>query len=177
MLEQHTFNVDDFMTMAEAGLFSDQKVELLNGVIYNMSPANPDHEEVVDELHELFVRTLADRARVRSQNALDIGDPLWLPHPDVMLLKRRSYRKARPKPDDVFLLIEVSNTSLTADTGQKLAKYAAAGIRDYWIADLKTSEWIIHRNPVSDRYRSVTRMDFGEPVAPLAFPEDSVVWL
>ena len=177
MLEQRTFTVEDFMTMAGAGLFADQKVELLDGVIYTMSPANPNHEGIIDELHEIFVQTFAKRVRVRSQNALDISDPLWLPHPDVMLLKRRSYRKTRPQPADVLLLIEVANTSLAADTGQRLAKYAAARIQDYWIADLKAGEWLVHRDPVAKRYRSVTRVDFAEPLAPLAFPEDAAVWL
>lgn len=177
MLEQRTFTVEDFTTMADAGLFVNQKVELLDGVIYTTRPANPNHEAIIDELHELFVQVFADRARVRSQNALDIADPMWLPHPDVMLLKRRSYRKTRPQPADVLLLIEVSNTNLTADTGQKLAKYAAARIQDYWIANLKAGEWLVHRDPVATRYRSVTRVDFVEPLAPLAFPEDALVWL
>lgn len=100
-----------------------------------------------------------------------------MPHPDVILLKRRSYRKTRPQPADVLLLIEVSNTSLTVDTGQKLAKYAAARVQDYWIANLKAGEWLVHRDPVATRYRSVTRVDFAEPLAPLAFPEDGLVWL
>ena len=177
MLEQRTFTVTDFMTMVEAGLFTDQKVELLDGVIYTVSPANPNHEDVIDELHERFVQAFADRARVRSQNVLDIRDPLWLPHPDLMLLKRRSYRQTQPQPDDVLLLIEASNTSLAAATGGRLETYAAAGIREYWVADLKTSEWLVHRDPVADRYRSVTRVDFSEPIAPLSFPEDAAVWL
>lgn len=81
MLEQRTFTVEDFTTMADAGLFVNQKVELLDGVIYTTRPANPNHEAIIDELHERFVQVFAERARVRSQNALDIADPMWCPTP------------------------------------------------------------------------------------------------
>ncbi len=100
MLKPHTFTTDDFSLMTEAGVFEEQKVELLDGLIYDMSPANPEHENIIDELHERFVGVFGKRARVRSQNALEIGGPSWLPHPDVMLLKRRDYHKKRPTFED-----------------------------------------------------------------------------
>lgn len=177
MLKYHTFNVDDFALMAEAGVFSDQKVELLDGLIYDMSPANPGHENYIDELHENFVEVFGRRVRVRSQNALDIGDPQWLPHPDVILLKRRDYRKKRPTPEDVLLVVEIANTSFATDTKLKLQKYAKAGIKDYWVADMSKRVWLVHRNPSRGKYRSIQTVSFDKPLAPLAFPDDARVWL
>jgi Uma2 family endonuclease len=140
MLKHHTFTVDDFTLMAEAGVFNDQNVELLEGLIYDMSPANPDHENNIDELHERFVHIFGQRARVRSQNALDISDPYWLPHPDIMLLKRRNYSKQRPKPEDVLLLIEMANTSFVSDTKIKLEKYAR-GQYEQAAMDCSSQSW------------------------------------
>ncbi len=177
MIRPHQFTVSDFALMSEAGLFRDQKAELLDGIVYDMSPASPEHEAFIDELHERFVQHFAHRARVRSQNALDVGDPYWLPHPDVLLLKRRSYHHERPKPDDVLLLVEVASSSLSIDRGKKLDIYARSGIRDYWIADLDKGEWIVHREPSAGQYRQVTRIPFETPLAPVAFPDDAHVWV
>jgi Uma2 family endonuclease len=177
MLKHHTFTTGDFMLMAEAGVFNDQNVELLDGLIYDMSPATPGHEDYIDELVNQFAQVFAGRARVRCQNALDIGDPYWLPHPDVMLVKNRRYGKKRPTPDDVLLLIEIANTSFATDTKLKLQKYAKAGIKDYWVANMSKRVWLVHRNPSRGRYRSVQTVSFDMPLAPLAFPEDARVWL
>jgi Uma2 family endonuclease len=177
MLKHHTFTTDDFALMTEADVFHDQKVELLDGLIYDMSSANPGHENYIDELHERFVEVFGKRARVRSQNALEIGDPNWLPHPDVMLLKRRDYRKKRSTPEDALLVIEIANTSYDLDISKKAPKYAKAGIKDYWVANRNEGEWLVHRNPSRGKYRSVPRVSFDEPLAPLAFPNDAEVWL
>ncbi|MGL4611255.1 MAG: Uma2 family endonuclease [Trueperaceae bacterium] len=177
MLKHHTFTTDDFALMAEAGVFADQKVELLDGLIYDMSPANPAHEYYIDELHERFVEVFGRRARVRSQNALDIGDSDWLPHPDVMLLKRRDYRKKRPTPQDALLVIEIANTSYDLDINKKAPKYAKAGIQDYWVINMKEQCWVVHREPSRGKYKSITNVSFDKPIAPLAFPKDAKVWL
>jgi Uma2 family endonuclease len=177
MLKYHTFTNDDFMLMAEAGVFDDQNVELLDGLIYDMSPATPGHEDYIDELVNTFAQVFAGRARVRCQNALDIGDPYWLPHPDVMLVKNRRYGKKRPTPEDVLLVVEIANTSFATDTKLKLQKYAKAGIKDYWVANMTKRVWLVHRNPSRGKYRSIQTISFDKPLAPLAFPKDAEVWL
>jgi Uma2 family endonuclease len=177
MLKYHTFTNDDFMLMAEAGVFNDQNVELLDGLIYDMSPATPGHEEYIDQLHERFIDMFGKRVRVRSQNGLDIGDPYWLPHPDVMVLKRRNYGKNRPKPEDVLLLVEIANTSFATDTKLKLQKYAKAGIKDYWVANMTKRVWLVHRSPSRGKYRSIQTVSFDKSLATLAFPEEAHVWL
>ena len=135
MLKPHPFTVDDFAVMVDAGLFHDQRVELLDGMIVDMSPANPNHEFAIDMLNEKLAHTFYGSALVRVQNAVDIELPEWLPHPDVVLVKRKDYySKARPKPEDIFLLIEVANTSLKLDLGRKREIYAKVGVKDYWVA-------------------------------------------
>jgi Uma2 family endonuclease len=177
MIRQHVFTVKDFRAMAEAGLFTDQKVELIDGVIVDMSPATPEHEDSIDELGERMVTVFSKRARVRVEKAFDIGDDYWLPHPDLVLAKRKRYGDTPPKPEDIVLIIEVSNTTLAEDLGKKLKRYASLGIEDYWVANIKAKQWLIHREPSGDKYLSVTEMPFGSSFAPLAFPDDARVWL
>jgi Uma2 family endonuclease len=116
------------------------------------------------------------RARVREEKAFDIGDDYWLPHPDIALVKPMRYGDTAPKPEDVFLIIEVSNTTLT-DLGKKLKTYASLGIEDYWVANIKAKQWLIHREPSGDKYFSVTELAFSSSLAPLAFPDDAHIWL
>jgi Uma2 family endonuclease len=177
MIRQHVFTVGDFRAMAEAGLFTDQKIELIDGVIVDMSPANPEHEDSIDELDEKMQRVFSAKARVRVEKAFDIGDDYWLPHPDIALVKRRRYGDNAPKPEDVFLLIEVSNTTLAEDLGKKLRRYASLGVQEYWVANSKEKVWLLHREPSDEAYLSVTKLAFGSSFAPLAFPEDAHVWL
>lgn len=177
MIRQHVFNVKDFRAMTEAGLFIDQKVELLNGVVVDMSPANPEHEDSIDELDEKMQRVFSAKARVRVEKAFDINDDYWLPHPDIVLAKRKRYGDNPPKPEDIFLIVEVSNTTLTEDLGKKLKRYASLGIKDYWVANIKEKVWLVHREPSTETYLSVTRVPFGQNLAPLAFPDDAHAWL
>jgi Uma2 family endonuclease len=177
MLKPHTFTMDDFMVMVNAGLFHDQRVELLDGVIVDMSPSDPHHEAAIDEIAENLFRAFVDRARVRVQNAIDVELSEWLLHPDVTLVKRKDYSAVRPRPDDIYLLIEVANTSLELDKGRKRDIYAQTGIKDYWIADLTTQTWLVHREPEGQRYTVVQEILFGQALAPLAFPDEARVWL
>jgi Putative restriction endonuclease len=142
-----------------------------------MSPATPEHEEDVHEIREKMDEVFRKRARVREEKAFDIGDDYWLPHPDIALVKPKRYGDNAPKAEDVFLIIEVSNTTLTDDLGKKLKTYASLGIQDYWVANIKAKKWFIHREPSGDKYLSVTELAFGSSFAPLAFPNDAQVWL
>ena len=177
MLKPHPFTVEDFAVMIDAGLFHDQRVELIDGMIIDMSPANPNHEFAIDIVSENLFRAFVDRARVRVQNAVDIELPEWLPHPDVVLVERKDYSKVRPRPEDVFLLIEVANTSLKLDLGRKREIYAKVGVKDYWVADVNAEMWTIHRNPEGESYKTVFELPFGEAFALLAFPDHAQAWL
>ncbi len=176
MLKPHSFTVDDFMVMVNAGLFEDQRVELLGGMIVDMSPPDPKHEFSIDVLTEKLAHTFYEQALVRVQNSVDVELPEWLPQPDVALVQRRDYSVTRPKPADIFLLIEVANTSLKL-LGRKRSIYARVGIKNYWVADISAERWTIHREPKGERYETVFEVPFGEAFAPLAFPEHVHVWL
>lgn len=125
-----------------------------------MSPIGPRHARVTENLTELLVQAFASRAKVRCQNpvVLDEGSE---PQPDFALVRRsrHGYPKEHPGPDDIFLLIEVSDSSLDFDRTVKLELYARAGIREVWIVDVTTNAVLMHRDPSGGLYGSVIRLE------------------
>lgn len=159
--------------MGETGIIRpDERVQLLAGEIIRMSPIGPNHSGVVSSLNEFFVKGLGKRAACRVQSPIAIGDRSE-PEPDIALVHRRAdhYRNAHPTPADVLLLIEVADTSLELDLGDKLRMYARAGILEYWVIDLSGSVMIVHRDHVGGAYTSVRECDRAASVAPAALAD------
>ena len=173
--------IEQFRSMIDRGDFEPiegHHVELLRGEIVPRfgddprTPMNPPHASAVDELNEWsFEVAFRDAVRIRVEGSFEIPALDSVPLPDVAWLVRKDYSKAHPTPDDVLLLIEVSDSSLAKDLGPKLELYAEAGIRDYWVVDVQNRALLVHRDPQGITYRDVTRYDIGQEVHPLAAPE------
>src|SRR5207247_532886 len=119
---QHRFSVAEYYRMAETGiLHPDARVELLDGKIIDMSPIGPFHGGAVNRLIRLFSQLSNERWLVSAQNPVHL-DEYSEPQPDLMLLKPSpdDYTSRHPVPEDVFLLIEVADTTLAYDLEQKL---------------------------------------------------------
>ena len=162
--------------MAEAGILGeDDRVELIDGEIVEMPPIGPGHAGSVDDVYEKLFRLFSDRAHMRCQNPIRL-DPYNEPEPDVALVVRRpgGYREAHPTPSDVFLVIEVADTSLRTDRGVKMPLYARFAVPEAWLIDLEHEVMLIHREPSPDGYRLVTTARRGERIAPLAFPDREI---
>jgi Uma2 family endonuclease len=169
---RHRFTVDDWHQMIDAGVLrKDQRLELLDGEIFEMTPIGPPHSSVVDRLNRFWVTALGTRAIVRVQGPAE-ASPRSEPQPDVALHRERSdfYAKRHPGPDDVLLVIEVADTSLDYDHA-KLRIYAAARLREVWIVDLVNERVEIHREPGAECYADVRFVSRGETIACLAFPD------
>jgi Uma2 family endonuclease len=172
----HRFTVDDFHLMARVGMFPpDARVELLEGQIYNMSPIGPFHGGVSDILAEYFWETSKKRWIVRAQNPIHLGADSE-PQPDIVLARpvRHRYKIRHPSPEDIFLVIEISQTSLTYDVGHKLSRYAQAGIPEVWIVDLNEEVLQIFRKPVDNTYTESLERRAGQFATPESFPDVSV---
>jgi Uma2 family endonuclease len=173
---KHRFSVKEYYRMAETGVLRpDARVELLNGEIIDMSPIGPFHGGLVGRLTRLFNKLSQDRWLVWPQNPLHLDDHSE-PEPDVMLLKPSpdDYTNRHPEPDDVFLLIEVSDASLDYDREEKLPAYGRAGIVEVWIVNLRDQTLEIYREPHFTGYGSKTIVRAGSLAAPLAFPDADV---
>ncbi len=145
----HRFTVDEYERMGEAGILGEgERVELIDGRIVQMTPIGVPHAATVTELVALLLAQLGDRGVVYSQNPIVIGE-FSEPQPDVTVLRppRATYRKRRPRPEDVLLLIEVTDTSGPYDRGVKLPIYARSGIPEYWIVDVVSDRIEVHSAP------------------------------
>jgi Uma2 family endonuclease len=173
---RHRFTVDDLERMVRSGiLLEDARVELIEGELYDMNPIGWAHQAVVDRMTAFFVRSLDDRAIVRTQGPIRLSERT-LPQPDLALLRPRPdyYRQAGPTPADVFLLVEVSDTTLVYDRDVKLPLYARADIPEVWLIDLPGQRVLVFREPVGGRYRDTLTFRPGERISPQAFPDISL---
>ena len=164
------WTVEDYHRMIEAGILDDRKVELIAGEICPMAPEGPPHSYFGGSLADQFRSRLGNRALVRNANPITLSSSE--PEPDIAVVKGTwdTYRQRHPNGEDIFLLVEVSESSLQKDLGIKRATYAAAGIKEYWILDLKNSQLIAFRELQNADYLSVQRLQQGE-ISPLAFPD------
>ncbi len=146
--------VAEYHKMAEVGILTDQdRVELINGEIFNMSPINSSHADCVDRLTQWFVMYFYQKAIVRIQNPITLNDHSE-PEPDVLIakLKDQGYKGGHPKAEEILLLVEVSDSSLEKDRQIKLPLYAKANIPEVWIVNLEETCIEIYSKPVNGSY-------------------------
>lgn len=175
-LTRRKFTAEEYHWMVRVGILrEDDRLELIEGEIVEMPPIGPEHASTTDATNEIFVHRFSDVARVRVQNPIRL-DGSNEPEPDIALVRRRAdaYRTALPGPDDIFLLVEISDTALATDRDVKVPLYARAGIPEVWLIDLPHRLLHIYRAPSRDGYREVSTARPGEAVAPSAFPDRPV---
>ena len=151
-VSRHRLSVADYHRLAEAGILGeDDRVELLEGQLIAMAPVGPRHALAVDALTDLLSHALTPPARLRVQNPMTQNCDTE-PQPDIAVVRRpwRGYPREHPGPGDIFLLVEVADSTLAFDKGAKRILYARAGIPEYWLVDLTEDVVHIHRNPVGD---------------------------
>jgi Uma2 family endonuclease len=173
-LKRRRFTLDQYHRMGQTGILgADDRVELVDGEVVELSVLKSRHASTVARLSHLFSTRLDRRAVVWSQNPLLLTRHASEAVPDLMLLAPRAdfYVGALPEPPNVRLLVEVADESLYYDRQRKLPLYARAGVAESWLANVDTRRLEIHRNPGRLRYRSVRLPTPSETFAPAAFPE------
>ena len=170
MLARKLFTVHEFHRMGEAGiLHEDDRVELIGGEIVQMAAIGTRHFTCVNALTRLLVRAVGDEAIVSVQNPVRL-DEHNEPQPDLAVIRARSYRESLPTPEDVLLLIEVSDTTLAYDRNVKLPLYARSGIPEVWIVDLTDETIERHTEPSGNDYRHTEKVRRGETFESAALP-------
>ena len=162
---------EELIGLAESGAIScDARIELLEGLIVDMLPIGPFHGDILGWFTDEFGRLNQGRWSMRVQDALHL-DKDSLPQPDLMLLQRQRYRPKHPGPNNVFLLIEVADSSLKFDKTAKVPLYARAGIREVWVVNVPDTLVEVYRDPTPTGYRTQRTVQIGGTVSPLAFPD------
>lgn len=161
------FNVAEYHRMAEVGiLYEDDRVELLDGEIWQMSPIGSRHAACVDRLNRAISGQIDQSVIMSVQNPIQLDD-YSEPQPDFALLRMQPdfYAEALPTAADVLLLIEVADTSLEYDRRLKLPRYAQAGIPEVWLVDLNEHSVRVYTQPFEDGYRVIQQLRAGQSVS------------
>ncbi len=170
-VQRYRFTVDEFARMGEAGIFSeDDRVELIDGEILEMTPIGPPHAWFVDRLNELIVTRLAGRAHVRIQNPVRLGRHTE-PQPDLVVARRSdAYADRHPEPGDILLVIEVADSSLRYDRLEKVPRYGKAGIPEAWLVDVEARTVTVYTGSGPDGYARQQVRRRGDRLAATSVP-------
>ena len=166
------FTVDEYLALGAAGILAkEERIELLDGEIICMAPIGNRHMNSVDWVSDLMRESVGRRAMVRVQGSIQLDDGT-MPEPDIVVIRRRSVNDLAPVlPSDVYLVVEVADSSLEFDLGEKLARYAAAGIPEVWVANLRAGELVVNTEPEGTVYTNVRIIPLDGRVSPQAFPD------
>ena len=155
-IPRHRFTVDDFARLGEAGIFTeDDRVELIDGEIRDMTPIGQPHAWIVNRLTRRLVLRLADRAYVSVQNPLRL-DGHTEPQPDLVVARggENDYADRHLVAGDVLLVIEVADSSLRYDRAEKMPRYARSGIPEAWLVDVTDRAVTVYTAPGAGGYVS-----------------------
>ncbi|MDM8522994.1 Uma2 family endonuclease [Desulfococcaceae bacterium HSG8] len=174
--QRKTFTTDEYHRMIETGILKeDDRLELVRGEIIYMAPIGSHHAACVKRLNRLFARTLSEMVILGVQDPVSIGEDSE-PEPDITLLKPRPdfYAERHPRSEDVFLIVEVADTSLESDRREKLPLYARAGIGEVWIVNLRDGCVEVYSEPSGGKYQGIRILRKGSAIAPEAFPDTEI---
>jgi Uma2 family endonuclease len=167
------FTVDEYYRMGEAGIFHPEaRLELIEGEIIEMSPVGDRHIACVNRATAFFTARLAGKVMVSVQNPVRLSR-YTEPQPDILLARPRAdyYAGKRISPEDTFLVIEISDTTVRYDRNRKMPLYAKSGVPELWIENLQEDVILVYRNPGPETFSTSLVFHRGESVSLTAFPE------
>ena len=167
-------SLDEYDQMIARGAFVgiDRHIELIRGEMREMNPAGPLHGDLIAYLTTWSAKH-ADLSRcfITGQSGVDMPDVGSRPEPDVFWIHRRRYRDRHPATTDVLLAMEVSDSSLEYDLGEKAMLYAEAGLTEYWVVDVPGQQVHVMRNPSATGFQDISVIRKGQTASPLVQPD------
>jgi Uma2 family endonuclease len=159
-------------TLESSGLWDQQHLELVHGELISKMGKKRPHVNALVAVQAWLVRTFGEQF-VNPEAPIDVApedNPTNEPEPDLVVLAKpsREFREANPRPVDLRLVVEISDSTLGFDLTTKAELYARAGIVEYWVVDVAARRLIVHRDPREGLYGSVTVYNEQEFVSPLA---------
>ena len=167
------FSVREYEELIATGFFTGKKrVELIEGELIEKMTQGDPHIGCINRLNRIFMRSLGDDFIVSVQNAI-VVNPYSAPEPDVAILRFREdfYASGKAKPEDVLLVVEVSDSTARFDRQTKMPLYARAGIEEAWLVNLPRKALEVYRSPANGKYEVVQKLSKNEIIAPLNFPK------
>jgi Uma2 family endonuclease len=169
------FTVDEYYRMIELGMLKDyEKAEIIEGELIKKMTIGDRHAAIVNSLTRFFVKNVSDDVLVSVQNPVRLSD-YNEPEPDITLADLRKYDgKRHPRPTEIILIVEVSDSTLKYDRDVKLALYAEAEIPEVWIVNLPNDIIEVHQKPSVGIYQLAKIFKRGETIASEVLPELSI---
>jgi Uma2 family endonuclease len=174
MRKRRRFTLEEYHRLGETGILGeDERVELVEGEIVEMTPIGWAHASVVARIAGLFWTHFGQRAIVWVQNPLMLPQQVSEFQPDIALLRPRLdfYRGKAVEPDDALLVVEVMDSSAAYDRRVKLPIYARGGVPEVWLVDVNDNTVEMHREPRAQSYRDRRLVDRAGTIAALAFSD------
>ncbi len=179
LLRPRRWTTAEYYALSDAGVFDDERVELLDGEIWTLPPQKTPHFYSVEAAAEVLLVAFGSGFTARKHGPITLENGTE-PEPDVAVVpgSRRDYVEAHPAPAEIRLLVEVSDATLRKDRKKKQNGYARAGIADYWIINLVNRQLEVYRDPApmnsGHGYKSVMTLFDGDSIAPLSAPHGMV---
>lgn len=170
------FTVDEYHRMVDAGILREgERVELIDGEVLTMSPIGARHMAALDRANRLFVMRLGETAIVRVGGSVRLGH-FNEPQPDLVVLRPKEdfYVSGAAGISDIYVILEVSDSSLRFDLAVKAGLYAEWGIAEYWVVDVEKDVLIAHTEPAGNSFRTVRSYHRGEVITPVLLPACSL---
>jgi Uma2 family endonuclease len=163
--------------LESTGMWNTEKLELIEGDLIDRMSKNRPHVNTMMLVMEWLIGVFGIR-QITPEAPVDVSpedDPTNEPQPDLAVLAqpREAYGSANPKPGDIRLLVEISDTTLAFDLGVKARLYARAGIVEYWVADVFARRIFVHRSPEGGVYRDIKSYGAEELISPLSAPANA----
>ncbi len=172
-VEVHRFTREEYERVAKRGGFSsDRRVELVDGIVYDMSPQSGRHAKGIVLANQALMVAFGSGYHIRPQLPLALGDDS-MPEPDIAVIAG-SPADYPDHPSEAVLVVEVAESSQHHDGERKAKLYAKAGLPDYWITNLRRDAVEVLRDPQRGTYRERLVFRKGERISPLARPEVSI---
>ena len=166
------WTIQEYHQMAEAGIFHpEERVELIAGQIIRMSAKGTAHTAAFRRTAKILRNLLANQAEVYTQDPIQLDD-FSEPEPDIAVVRIHplDYADHHPTPSEVYLIIEVADSSFKYDRETKGKAYAKSGIADYWVLDVNERKLHVFREPTPEGYQSEVILSEEASLSPLQFP-------
>jgi len=175
-LQTRKFTVEQFHKMSEIGVISEnERVELIRGEIIEMAAIGVRHASCVNRLVNLLIKLLEENIILAPQNPIELGDTSQ-PQPDIALLRPRAdfYQTSFPQAGDIFLLIEVADSTVKYDREVKIPLYAENNIIEVWLVDVNQQVVEVYREPIKQGYQRIETLRQNQSLVIKAFPDVNI---
>ena len=166
------WTVQEYHHMSDVGILdANERTELITGKIVLMTAKGTPHVIALQLAASNLQSQLNHIALIRTQDPIELDD-FSEPEPDLVIVKGKilDYTDRHPSPEDVYLVVEIADSTLKKDCEVKDKLYARSNISDYWVIDVKNRQVHIFRTPTPTGYASHLILSESQTISPLAFP-------